>query len=76
MRLRTIWTIPAMSLKERFSRTRDWLAQKIGEMLPLRVRYWVTIASLATASMDNKTDMMAMPLSDILEALPRPKNLR
>ena len=43
MKLRTIWTIPAMSVKERFRRTIEWAALTAAGMLPKKVRYWAFI---------------------------------
>lgn len=40
MRFRTIWTIPAMSLRERLRRSRDWAAAAIAHRLPRRIAYW------------------------------------
>lgn len=40
MRLRTIWTIPAMSTRERLDRTADWAAQQVAWHLPPRIAYW------------------------------------
>lgn len=47
MRLTTIWTMPAMTLRERLSRTADALDLAIAARLPRRVRYWAfVLASL------------------------------
>lgn len=43
MRLTTIWTIPAMSMRERLRRTADWAAFEAAAHLPQRVRYWAFI---------------------------------
>lgn len=43
MKLTTIWTIPAMSVRERLHRTRDWAAMGIAYRLPTRVRYWAFV---------------------------------
>ncbi len=48
MRLKTIWTMPAMTLRERGRRTADWADLAIAARLPKRVRYWAfVLASLA-----------------------------
>lgn len=43
MRLKTIWTIPAMTITERLRRTGDWAAFTTAAHLPKRVRYWAFI---------------------------------
>lgn len=43
MKLRTIWTIPAMDLGERLRRTGDWAAFEMAAALPRRVRYWAFV---------------------------------
>ena len=43
MKLTTIWTIPAMTISERFRRTADWAAYTAAAKLPARVRYWAFI---------------------------------
>lgn len=43
MKLSTIWTIPAMSLRERFARTGEWALLKIAHHIPRRLAYWVLI---------------------------------
>lgn len=40
MKLSTIWTIPAMSLKNRLARTADCADMEIAARLPKRVKYW------------------------------------
>jgi hypothetical protein len=50
MRFRTIWTMPAMTIKERLRRTLDWAAMKVAANLPLRVRYWVAILEIGHAT--------------------------
>jgi hypothetical protein len=46
-KLTTIWTLPAMTLRERLRRTADWADLKIAARLPKRVRYWAfVLASL------------------------------
>lgn len=43
VRLKTIWTIPAMTIAERIRRTGDWSARKAAAHLPKRVRYWAFV---------------------------------
>lgn len=75
MRFMTIWTLPAASLKEKLSRTRDWVALKIANHLPVRIRYWVTISEIGHASA-NSANVPATPLDEILKGLRTPKDLR
>ena len=72
MRLRSIWTAPAMRLSERLRRTRDWAACEIGARLPLRVRYWVTLQEIGRATMDSP-NVPATTLDTILRKLDAPK---
>lgn len=72
MRLRTIWTIPAMSLGERLRRTQDWAAMEVGARLPLRVRYWVTLQEVARATRASE-NVPATPLDEVLMKLDRPR---
>ncbi len=68
MRLSTIWSIPAMTLKERFRRTGEWLAMTTASKLPQRVRYWATLLEVAKATRTSP-HMMAEPLDSILKQL-------
>ena len=72
MKFRTIWTMPAMTFAERLRRTRDWAAITVAVMLPLRVRYWVTLSEIGRATMDSPA-IMDTPLDDILNNLDKPK---
>lgn len=68
MRLKTIWTIPSMSMAERLRRTVDWSAMKTAKVLPSRVRYWVTLIEIAKAT-ETSPHIPATPLEDILKNL-------
>lgn len=74
MRFFTIWSMPAMSLRERLRRTRDWAAMTVAGLLPLRVRFWATMQELghATAKSPN---VPATTLEEILRDMNRPKSL-
>lgn len=74
MHLKSIWTMPAMTLAERLRRTRDWSAMAIGARLPLRIRYWVTLQEVGRATMTSK-NVPATPLDEILQKLDHPKVL-
>ncbi len=45
MKLSTIWTTPAMSIRERIRRTIDWAALTIATRMPKRIRYWAFIVA-------------------------------
>lgn len=68
MRLKTIWTAPAMDLAERLRRSRDWAAMAAGSALPQRVRYWVTVREIGHA-VAYSPDVPATSLNDILKNL-------
>lgn len=72
MRLKTIWTMPAMSFVERLRRTREWSAMKSVRFVPLRVRYWVTMCEIAKAT-NSSPNIPATSLDDILRNLDHPK---
>lgn len=40
MKLSTIWTLRAMSLRERLHRTGEWAVQAVAHRLPRRLAYW------------------------------------
>lgn len=74
MKLTTIWTCRAMTLRERLARTREWAAMRVAANLPLRVRYWVTILELGAATMDSE-NVPATTLNDIMKNLNQPKRV-
>lgn len=74
MRLRTIWTMPALDLHERWDRTKTWAAMKIAGMLPVRIRYWVTVREIGKATL-NSFDAPATPLREIMYNLEAPKGM-
>lgn len=73
MRLRTIWTIPAMTLRDRLRETQDWAAFEVAEHLPKRVRYWVFIQVGGKALHDDELvgDVKFVDLLDRAEGGPR-----
>jgi hypothetical protein len=48
MRFTTIWTLPAMTLRERLNRTGEWAAIKVAWALPRRVLYWSAVRAAVT----------------------------
>lgn len=77
MKLSTIWSIPSMTLAERFRRSWDWSFQEFASHLPVRAKYWVTMQQIAkaTAKMPD-AEVPAIPLEDILNNLDVPKSLK
>lgn len=68
MRFWTIWTMPAMSLKERWRRTWDeWLAMKIAWALPKRVLYWAAVRAACIA--EPSTDPSKVTVTEMMEAI-------
>ena len=72
MRLRTIWTMPAMTFAERLRRTREWAAQEIAARLPLRIRYWVAMQMIGKATM-KAPNVPAADAAYVIRHLPSPK---
>lgn len=63
MKLSTIWTIPAMTLRERFARTADWADMAIAARLPKRVKYWAVVLAGAKATTG---PLATTPVPDVL----------
>lgn len=40
MKLKTIWTISDMRLRERLSRTGEWALRELAHLMPRRLAYW------------------------------------
>lgn len=72
MKLRTIWTIPAMAFSERLRRSRDSIAMSIAYCLPVRVQYWTSMYMIGQAT-KMSVNIPATPCDEILKNLPRPK---
>jgi hypothetical protein len=68
MRFKTIWTLKGMPLREKLSRTREWLNMTVAAHLPQRLKYWVTIQEIGKASKDSP-NIPATPLDQILRNL-------
>lgn len=66
MRLRTIWTIPAMSLTERLRRTRDALTLSAAHRLPRRLAYW-SLVDTGARHMKADEEVPAVTYMDVLE---------
>lgn len=74
MRFRTIWSMPAMSMRERLKRTRDWAAMEVAAHLPLRVRFWVAILEIGHATAKS-TNVPATSCDEILNNLRVPASM-
>lgn len=67
MRLRTIWTMPTLTLRERLSRTGEWFWTTLAAALPRKLRYWVAIQEIGRATMDADN----VPAATVTHILPR-----
>lgn len=47
MKLTTIWTIPAMTVRERLHRTGEAITRSVAHRLPRRLAYWSFIDTAA-----------------------------
>lgn len=75
MKLRIIWTIPAMSISERLHRSRDAIAMGIAYWLPVRIQYWTTMYMIGKATAMS-VNVPATPCDEILRNLPKPKGMK
>jgi hypothetical protein len=66
MKLKTIWTIPAMSISERAARTIDLAAMTAAAHLPSRVRYW-TFIQVGTKAMPDDAIIPSVLFMDLLK---------
>lgn len=66
MKLTTIWTLPAMPLKERLNRTAEWAAQTAASKLPTRIRYW-TFIQVGSEAMSPNDIVPEVKFMDLLE---------
>jgi hypothetical protein len=67
MKLRTIWTLPAMTLKDRLVATGESLAIKVAWKLPQRVLYWATVRAACIAEPNlNPSDVT---VTEMMEAI-------
>lgn len=71
MKLRTIWTMRYMSLRERLNRTSEWFWRTLAHRLPRKLAYWSFIDSGVRVIKDDEVvpDMLYVTL---LERLDRP----
>lgn len=76
MKLTTIWTIPAMSLRERLRRTADAADMAIAARLPKRVKYWAVVlvgAKVTTSTLRDRAvpGVLYMEILEHAEGHPR-----
>lgn len=69
MRLRTIWTLPGLPLRERLRRTADWCDSEIAYHLPKRIKYWAVIhvGSHVTTQVTPDVPTDGITLMEVLE---------
>lgn len=70
MRLKTIWTLPAMTLSERVRRTVDWGALKMATKMPIRIRQWALILSInevAQSSAFSRRTVGSITVNELLD---------
>lgn len=76
MNFKTIWTLRGLPLKERLLRTRDWAAIKVAVNLPVRVRYWSAVCTMAGVSTKPPLDTrepMGITVEEVMTNMDRPK---
>ena len=67
MRLTTIWTMRAMTMRERWHRTGEWAAMKIAWALPRRVLYWAAVRAACVAEPNlNPSDVTVSEMMDAI----------
>lgn len=76
MRLKTIWTLPDMSMLERFARSVDRAALIAAARLPKRIRFWATMLSIGQATDTGPYVNGGIPSMTIDEVLKRIKGGR
>lgn len=70
MRLSTIWSLPSMTMAERFSRSIDWAALTTAEKMPSRIKYWavmLTLGKITSTGPFVQTPIMTITLEDVLK---------
>lgn len=72
MKFTTIWTIPAMSLRERLRRTWDeWFLRGLAHRLPRRVAYWSFIDTGSRYLGGGSEIVTEVPYTEVLERFDR-----
>lgn len=68
MKFTTIWTMPAMAIRERFRRTWEWFMRGFAHRLPRRLAYWSFIDSGARYMDTTGTAIVTeVPYMEVLE---------
>jgi hypothetical protein len=68
MKLRTIWTMPACTLREKLRRTGEWALRKIAHHTPARLKYWIFI-DVAAANINRDEVVPNVRYIDILQRM-------
>jgi hypothetical protein len=75
MRLKTIWTMPAMSFVERLRRTRDKAFCDFAYILPRRLKYWVTIHNINYVAYKTGGVVGSITVDELMKTMPAPKDM-
>lgn len=67
MRLTTIWTLPAMTFRERVRRTGEWAAIKVAWALPRRILYWAAVR--AAVRVEPNTDPSSVTVAQMMAVI-------
>jgi hypothetical protein len=67
MRLTTIWTIRAMTLRERLHRTGEWALREMAYRMPRRLAYWSFIDTGARYTANDNLPIPEITYFTILE---------
>lgn len=69
MKLTTIWTMPAMDLRERLRRTGVWALMTLAHRMPRRLAYWTFIDVYARHTIEHPQVIAGEVLAmDVLDA--------
>ena len=67
VRFTTIWTLPAMTFRERMRRTGEWAAMKIAWALPRRALYWAAVR--AAVIVEPNTDPSGVTVVQMMQTI-------
>jgi hypothetical protein len=66
MRLKTIWTLPGMTVRNRVKETADAAARTIAHRLPKRIKFWAFVL-VGTAAMNDQDVVPEVRFADLLD---------
>lgn len=75
MKIKTIWTMPAMTFMERLRRTRDSLTCNLAYRLPKRLKYWVTIHNINHVAAKTGLVVGSITVDELMNNMPAPKGM-